>query len=369
MIKKILTLIAIVMVNQFLISQSKESCENPVEDPLLELNSISKCSVEENIEKSSKNSLAKNSKQVKLQVSTRRRVVRKRDAVTGISNSGTSHKIASIKERASLVGSLDLSNKETLENVPFNIVEEIPLFKECEKVPYSEQEKCFKEQISDHVRKNFNYPNEAYEESIQGRVYVQFVIDKSGAVTDLRLRGPYKGDLLEKEAERIVEKLPQFKPGKHNGRAVKVKYGIPINFRIPGKKPSNIKNSLPKAEINNSNLINFTSVEQIPTFKICALLNDTSADCFNREIIKHVSKNFKYPKEALKKRIEGSITVYFVVDKNGNVTNIKTTGPEGTDVLQYASKRLFEKLPAMVPGRQKGIPINVKHSFPLDFKL
>lgn len=241
MIKKILLLIVFVAFQQAVMSQTNKTCETPIEDPLLELNSISKCSIEEEISKKP-GAKANSSKKQNIKVSTRRRVVRKRTAVTGIStNTGATHKIANIKEKASLVGSLNLESEEFLENMPFNLVDEIPLFKKCENTPILEHEKCFKKEISNHIRKNFKYPEKAYSESIQGRVYAQFIIDKAGEVTELRIRGPYKGEILEKEVERIIKKLPNFKPGKQNGKAIKVKYGIPISFKIPGQKPSNVK--------------------------------------------------------------------------------------------------------------------------------
>ena len=70
----------------------------------------------------------------------------------------------------------------------------------------------------------------AVEMGIEGKVYVQFVIDTDGRVTQIRTRGPDK--LLEAEAERIISALPRMAPGKQRGRAVKVPYSIPINFRL-----------------------------------------------------------------------------------------------------------------------------------------
>ena len=370
MIKKTLLLIAFIVFQQTIISQTKETCDNPIADPFLELNSIAAKCAAGDAEKPKARNLSKKTSSIAVSTRTRRRVVRNRDVATGVStNTGMSHQIASIKEKASLIGSLDLSNEEVLENVPFNLVEQVPLFKPCQKSAISEQEECFTKEIRKHVRKNFNYPSEAYESNIQGRVFIQFVIDKTGKVDDLRIRGPYKGDLLEAEAERIIKKLPKLKPGKHNGREVKVKYGIPITFKIPGQKPSNIKVITPKSEINNSNIVNFTSVNQIPTFKVCALMNDTSIDCFNREIINHVQKNFTYPKTAIEDKIQGKVITTFIIDKTGNVTSVKTTAPKGCEVLEFSAKKIFEKLPTLTPAKHNGKAVNVKHTFPLDYVL
>jgi len=115
-------------------------------------------------------------------------------------------------------------------DVPFAVIEDVPIFPGCEKVPKSQRRTCFQEQINKHIRKNFRYPEIAQEMGIQGRVYVQFVIAKDGAITNIRMRGPDKN--LEKEAQRIISKLPQMTPGKQRGRPVRVPFSIPITFRL-----------------------------------------------------------------------------------------------------------------------------------------
>ena len=66
--------------------------------------------------------------------------------------------------------------------------------------------------MNKHIRKNFRYPDIAQEMGIQGRVYVNFIIAKDGQITNIRMRGPDKN--LEKEAQRIIAKLPNMIPGK-----------------------------------------------------------------------------------------------------------------------------------------------------------
>ena len=115
-------------------------------------------------------------------------------------------------------------------DVPFAVIEEVPLFPGCEKVAKSERRKCFQEQINKHIRKNCRYPEIAQEMGIQGRVYVNFIISKDGSITNIRMRGPDKN--LEKEAKRIISKLPKMTPGKQRGRPVRVPFSIPISFRL-----------------------------------------------------------------------------------------------------------------------------------------
>jgi protein TonB len=115
-------------------------------------------------------------------------------------------------------------------DVPFAVIEDVPIFPGCEKVKKSERRNCFQDQMNKHIRKNFRYPEIAQEMGIQGRVYVNFVIGKDGAITNVRMRGPDKN--LEKEAQRIISKLPQMTPGKQRGRPVRVPFSIPITFRL-----------------------------------------------------------------------------------------------------------------------------------------
>ena len=115
-------------------------------------------------------------------------------------------------------------------DVPFAVIEDVPLFPGCERVAKSERRACFQEKMNKHIRKNFRYPEIAQEMGIQGRVYVNFIISKDGRITNVRMRGPDKN--LEKEAARIISKLPKMTPGKQRGRPVRVPFSIPITFRL-----------------------------------------------------------------------------------------------------------------------------------------
>jgi len=113
--------------------------------------------------------------------------------------------------------------------VPFAVIEDIPVFPGCEKGTKSEKKACFQLKMEEHVAKHFKYPVPALDLGIQGKVFVVFVIDKDGYISNIRSRGPDK--ILEKEAERIIKLLPRMIPGKQRGRAVKVPYSVPIVFK------------------------------------------------------------------------------------------------------------------------------------------
>ncbi len=85
--------------------------------------------------------------------------------------------------------------------------------------------------ISSFLQKNLRYPDNAREAGISGRVAVQFVVNEDGTISDVKVTRGIGGG-CDEEARRVVLSLPKWKPGKQNGKAVKVYYTLPIVFRI-----------------------------------------------------------------------------------------------------------------------------------------
>lgn len=82
-----------------------------------------------------------------------------------------------------------------------------------------------------YLGKNVKYPQMEAEQGIEGRVFIEFVVDKDGSITEVKTaRGVSPG--LDKEAARVMKASPKWSPGKQNGRPVKVRYVIPINFDL-----------------------------------------------------------------------------------------------------------------------------------------
>ncbi|WP_190810925.1 M56 family metallopeptidase [Flagellimonas sp. S3867] len=111
---------------------------------------------------------------------------------------------------------------------PFAVVDEAPVFPGCENA--EDKKDCFQVKMQEHIRKHFNYPKEAQELGIQGRVNVIFKISSEGDIIDIRKRGPHK--LLEDEVARIISRLPKMQPGKQKGQVVNVPFSIPITFKL-----------------------------------------------------------------------------------------------------------------------------------------
>ena len=112
-----------------------------------------------------------------------------------------------------------VEEEEVEEQQIFQVVEEMPEF------PGGMAE-CLK-----FLAKNIKYPTIAQENGVQGRVIVQFVVNKDGTIVDpvvVRSVDPY----LDKEALRVIKAMPKWKPGKQRGKAVRVKYTVPVTFRL-----------------------------------------------------------------------------------------------------------------------------------------
>ena len=113
--------------------------------------------------------------------------------------------------------------------IDFDSVERPPIYPGCE--PYTQQLRgCTQRKIQTHINKNLRYPEFAQKTGVQGRVFVQFIIDKDGSIVGIRTRGPHP--ILEIEAKRIISILPKFIPGYVDGKAVRVPFSMPITFKL-----------------------------------------------------------------------------------------------------------------------------------------
>ena len=85
--------------------------------------------------------------------------------------------------------------------------------------------------LLDYLKENIKYPAICKDNNIQGRVIVSFVVEKDGSISDPKV---VKGvnPSLDKEAVRVISTMPKWKPGKQKGITVRVRYSVPVNFRL-----------------------------------------------------------------------------------------------------------------------------------------
>ena len=109
--------------------------------------------------------------------------------------------------------------KHVEETKVFTVVEQMPMFPGGDAA------------LMSYLANNIHYPTVAAENGVQGRVVVGFVVERDGSITDVSvLRGVDPS--LDREAMRVVKSMPRWTPGKQNGSAVRVKYQVPVAFRL-----------------------------------------------------------------------------------------------------------------------------------------
>ena len=122
--------------------------------------------------------------------------------------------------------------EEEIDDVPFAVIENVPIYPGCEKkIGNAGKKKCMSEKIQKFVQKKFD-TELANDLGLEGRqrISVQFKIDKNGNVVDVRARAPHPK--LEQEAVSVVRALPKMTPGKQRGKSVGVLYALPILFQV-----------------------------------------------------------------------------------------------------------------------------------------
>jgi len=191
-----------------------------------------------------------------------------------------------------------LINTDIIEDIPFSIIEEIPVYPGCENS--KNKKKCFTAKVTKHVGKNFNV-NLAEGLGLptgKKRISVQFKIDTNGNITNIRSRAPHPK--LQEEAVRTIKLLPKMKAGKQKGKAVNVRYNLPIIFEI--KSDNNLQL---EGTINNEFGYLSFSKKSIATSRIGAL---------------NYKNNIKYKVLSFNIKMENRKPLKIIGDKFNNIS-------------------------------------------------
>lgn len=140
------------------------------------------------------------------------------------------------EDDAEIENEVEMEDTEVDENTEVEIVEiedeeeaeEIPIFVVVEEMPEFPGGQL---ELRKHIANSVEYPEIAREMDIQGRVFVEFVVDERGKVINAKVvRSVHPA--LDKEALRVINSLPTWKPGKQRGKPARVKFTLPINFKL-----------------------------------------------------------------------------------------------------------------------------------------
>lgn len=209
--------------------------------------------------------------------------------------------------------SLSSKSREMNEQV-FTVVEKMPSF------PGGDAE------LLKYIATNIKYPKESQDNGEQGRVICSFIVGRDGSVNNPEvLRGVTP--LLNEEAVRVINTMPRWNPGMQRGKAVAVKYTVPITFRL-------------KSPVEEAKEETLTVVDVMPQYP--------GGD---RELLKFIAQSIKYPTDAQEAGVQGRVICSFVVDKKGNIVEPKII--RGIDPsLDAEALRVIGMMPRWTPGRQ-----------------
>ena len=217
------------------------------------------------------------------------------------------------------------------------------------------------------LSKNIQYPINAQKNHTQGRVTVQFVVNKDGSISEPKIIRGVDPD-LDGEAIRVISLMPKWKPGMQKGQPVRVKYTVPVMFRLSDDGQKEEYKPIPK--IDETVVVGYASkqapAEEDPVFEVVENMPEFAGGMGG--LMQYLSKNIKYPVEAQKAGIQGRVIMQVIIDKNGNVTNPKVTQPVDP-LLDTEAIRVTASMPKWKPGTQGGMPVNVKYTFPIVFRL
>ena len=226
--------------------------------------------------------------------------------------------------------SLSSKSREMNEQV-FTVVEKMPSF------PGGDAE------LLKYIATNIKYPKESQDNGEQGRVICPFIVGRDGSVNNPEvLRGVTP--LLNEEAVRVINTMPRWNPGMQRGKAVAVKYTVPITFRL-------------KSPVEEAKEETLTVVDVMPQYP--------GGD---RELLKFIAQSIKYPTDAQEAGVQGRVICSFVVDKKGNIVEPKII--RGIDPsLDAEALRVIGMMPRWTPGRQDGKAVRVLYTVPITFRL
>ena len=201
------------------------------------------------------------------------------------------------------------------------------------------------------ISDNIKYPEAAYKAGVSGRVTTRFVINEDGSVSNVEVVRT-ANEMLNDEAIRVVSSMPKWSPGKVGGRAVKVRWTLPITFRLQGAdvQSTPVPNTAAKDGV-------YEIVDEMPIFP--------GGDA---AMMTYLQENIKYPADAVEAKASGRVVTRFVVNEDGSLSNVEIVRGIHQS-LDAEALRVVEAMPKWTPGKVSGKAVKVKFTLPISFSL
>ena len=206
------------------------------------------------------------------------------------------------------------------------------------------------------IANHLQYPEECREKGIQGRVMIQFVVNKDGSIPEIKvLKSPHS--LLSEEAIRVVKAMPKWKPAKDKGKVVRSHFRLPIVIKLPNTQKTVTSEPTEKPITETVEERVFVEYEENAQFP--------GGD---EAMYKWIADNIKYPEECKAKGIQGRVTIQFVVNKDGSISEIKTLRSPNP-LLSDEAIRVVSAMPKWKPATQMDKPVRCNYRLPIMFRL
>lgn len=194
-----------------------------------------------------------------------------------------------------------------------------------------------------YLAKAIKYPEAAQKNKTQGKVFLSFVVEKDGSLTDIVVIKKLSPE-TDAEAIRVFKNSPKWNPAVQDGKPVRVKYNMAVNFSLDKN------NGAKKASIQPRD----TKMPEYPG-------GTTSLYSF-------LAKNIKYPEVARKNNVQGKVMVAFYVEEDGALSNIEIVKGLSKETDAEAL-RVMKSSPHWNPGLENGEPARVKYVMNINFSL
>jgi len=220
------------------------------------------------------------------------------------------------------------------------------------------------------LARNMKYPVIASEKGAEGTALVRFTVTQTGQINNVGVINDIDPS-LKSEAVRSIMKMPVWDPGKKNGKAVNVVCTIPFKYIIesgikrspgdartlPGDFDEVVIVTLGRSEPTATEDKPFVNVEEMPEFP-----------GGQKELMKFIQGNLKYPVEAQTQRIQGTVVIQFVVMSTGKLDHYKIVRGVNS-LLDDEALRVLKLSPDWIPGKQGGKAVNVYYTLPFRYVL
>ena len=232
------------------------------------------------------------------------------------------------------------------------------------------------------VASNIKYPQDAIDEGKEGRVFVSFVVEKDGWVSNVKvLKGVCES--IDEEAARVVRGMPRWKPGMKDGKPARVSFQLPVTFKLD--QMNNEHKTIVRTVIAEDESGEHSTKSSTATYPDEPIKDNMKPDKNGvyqiveemprfpggeQKLKEYIKSNLNYPEKYKDAKAEYRCFISFVVSEDGSVTNVEMRKPiPSKDDLNNEAMRVVKAMPKWEPGKMDGKPVKVHYMLPVTFKF